>query len=86
MLPSEQVEATWRNGGGAMLVKKDVTPAAPVRRRYGHLQATVHPQEPVARLLVVSIQWTGGVGYASCKGVESFLGRVNDAGALVELT
>lgn len=38
---------------------------------------------------MVSTEWTGGVGYASCNGVESFLGRVDrvdDADALMGLT
>ena len=72
MLRSEQVEATWRDGGGTMLVKKDVTPAAPVRRRYGHLQATVPPQVPVARFLVVSIEWAGGVDMHPARGWRAF--------------
>jgi hypothetical protein len=86
VLRSEQAEATRHDGGGTVLLKKDVTPAATVRCRYGHLQTTVPPQVPVARLLVVSTEWTGGVGHASCKEVERFLGRVDDANALMGLT
>lgn len=84
----EQVEAILRDSGGTMLVKNYVTPAAPVRRRYGQLQATVPPQVPMSRLLVVSIEWTRGVKNGSCKlqGGGELTGRINDAGASFGLT